>query len=219
MRRVAALLAGLAAGPALAAGGAHLVDDAGVVAPGSCELEAFGNWTGGHAWRAVVSPTCGVALLGGFEIGVIAGFQSAGSTAIPGGSLKKTLGRIGPLRAAAEISVGFDPEGNRGDYVSTNLPASLDLADWLELHLNAGVDFEPGSRPIPTFGIGALVEPAPGWQFVAEVAGRRGRATRPQAGVRHTAGALTFDLLYSEAIDEASPGGWLTLGVTWAFHL
>lgn len=216
-RWLAGLIALLASTAAQAAGGPHLVDDAGIVAPRQCEFEAYGNWTGGNAWRAVASPTCGLAALGGLEIGLIAGFTSPDGDVIPGGSLKKPLGRLGPLRAAFEVSVGFDPEGNARDYVATNIPASLDLARWLELHLNAGLDFEPGSSPIPTFGIGALVEVADGWQLVGEVAGRRDRATRPQAGVRHQSGAFTFDLLYSEAIDEASRGSWLTLGVTWAF--
>ena len=130
-----AVVAALAcATPAFAAGGPHLVDDAGTVTPGNCELESYGNVSAAGAWRLVVSPTCTFKALGSFEIGVIAAAEGPGGRIIPGIAAKTGLGRIGPARFAVEVSLGFDPEGNQQDYVSTNLPVSFDLVDWLELH-------------------------------------------------------------------------------------
>ena len=229
-RATAARLAGLliaasvvGAAPAHAAGGPHIVDDAGTVAQGDCEVEAYGNTgpdvTGlGRAWRLVLSPTCAFKALGNFEIGVIAAAAGPpGARIIPGVSVKTGLGRIGPARLAVEASLGFDPEGNQQNYVSTNLPVSFDLAPWLELHANAGVDFEPGNAGIPTFGVAALVTPLAGWQLVAEIAGRRGFATRGQWGVRHSTAKLNLDLMYSRSIDDSARGNWLTFGLTWRF--
>lgn len=194
-----------------------MVDDAGTVAPGSCELESYGNLGPGGVWRLVVSPTCAFRSLGDFEIGVIAAANGPKGQIVPGIAAKTKLGRAGPARFAAEISVGFDPEGNRQDYVSTNLPVSFDLVDWLELHANAGLDFQPGSAAIPTYGVSVLVAPVDRWQLVGEIAGRRGFNTRSQIGARHTVGNLILDLMYSRSIDDSVRGNWLTAGLIWTF--
>lgn len=212
-------LSALGAAPVRAAGGPHLVDDAGTVAPGDCEVEAYGNAGLAGAWRLVVSPTCAFKALGNFEIGVIAAATGPpGARVIPGISVKTGLGKVGPGRLAMEVSLGFDPEGNQQNYVSTNLPVSFVPVDWLEFHANAGLDFEPGYSGIPTFGVAALITPVPGWQLVGEVAGRRGFMMRSQWGVRHSTAALAFDLMYSRNVDDTAKGGWLTLGLTWRFH-
>ena len=208
----------LITGPLRAAGGPHIVDDAGIVAPGQCELESYGNAGPAGAWRLVISPTCGFKSLGNFEIGVIAAAAGPpGARIIPGLAVKTGLGHAGPVRLAVEASLGFDPEGNQQNYVSTNFPVSFDLVDWLKLHANAGLDFEPGSSGIPTFGVAALITPIAGWQLVGEIAGRRGFATRSQWGVRHAAAGVDFDVMYSRSIDDSTRGSWLTLGLTWRF--
>lgn len=208
----------LVAAPVHAAGGPHIVDDAGTVTPGNCELEAYGNRGPSRSWRLVVSPTCAFKALGNFEIGVIAAASCPpGARVIPGVAIKTGLGRYGPARYAVEVSLGFDPEGNQQNYISTNFPVSFDLVDWLELHANAGLDFEPGNAAIPTFGLSALVKPFAGWQIVGEVAGRSGFATRSQIGIRHSTNKTNFDLMYSRSIDDTARGNWLTIGVTWQF--
>lgn len=123
------------------------------------------------------------------------------------------------MQAAFEVSIGFDPEGNQRDYIATNVPASFQIGDAIEFNLNAGLDFEPGSAPIGTFGIGLLVTPVTNWQIVAEVAGRNARPARTQFGLRHSRGPLTFDLLYSNAIDENRNSSWVSFGVVWAFGI
>ena len=204
--------------PLRAAGGPHIVDDAGTVAPGHCELEAYGNYGPSRSWRLVVSPTCAFKALGDFEIGVIAAASGPpGARVVPGVAVKTGLGRTGAARYAVEVSLGFDPEGNQQNYVSTNFPVSFDIVDWLELHANAGLDFEPGNAGIPTFGLAALLTPVAGWQIVAEVAGRSGFATRSQFGIRHATARINFDLMYSRSVDDTARGNWLTVGVTWQF--
>lgn len=207
----------------LAAGGPHVVDDAGIVAPGHCELESYGNVGPDGAWRFVVSPTCAFRALGNFEIGLIAAAEGPpGIHVIPGVAVKTGLGHIdlGVSRSvafAAEISAGFDPESNQLDTISTNIPISVHLVSWLELHGNVGLDFEPRNAGIPTYGLAALVEPVAGWQLVGEVAGRRGFSTRTQWGVRRSTDAFDFDVMYSRSIDDSTRGNWLTFGVTRRF--
>lgn len=214
----AALLA--SAGPALAAGGPHLVDDAGTVEAGHCELEAYGSAVNDGEWRAVTSPTCGFKWLGGFEVGLILAAEPNGGSSvhlIPGIAAKKTIGHVGPIAVAAEASLGFDPEGNQLDYSSNNLAWTWLPRKWLELHVNTGLDLEPGAKPIPTWGGAMLVEPIKNFQLVLEEAGRSGFKSRFQTGMRLKTTHLVYDLLYSRNLDESRGVGWVTLGVTWAF--
>ncbi len=217
-RRIAFISAILWAAPAIAGGGPHLVDDAGTVDQGGCELETYGSFASG-TYRAVVSPTCAFRGLGGFEIGIIAALEPPGEGIIPGIATKKALGSIGPAQFAAELSAGFDPEGNQLNYISSNLAIDIASFNWLEIHANLGLDHEPGAKPIPTFGIAALVEPLPHFQVVAELAKRSGFQGRPQFGLRYEAKHLVFDAMYSRNIDEQNGGNWVTLGITWAFRL
>jgi hypothetical protein len=77
-------------------------------------------------WRLVVSPTCAVKALGDFEIGVItAADVPPGIHIIPGIAAKAGLGQIGGAAIAAEISLGFDPEGNQLDALATSVPISI----------------------------------------------------------------------------------------------
>jgi hypothetical protein len=141
-----------------------------------------------------------------------------GANVIPGIAAKAGLGRIGGAAIAAEISLGFDPEGNQLDVLSTNVPISIAPLPWLAINANIGLDFQPGYSAIPTYGVAALIEPVDGWQLVGEVAGRRGFATRAQWGVRHSTAALDIDILYSRNVDDGARGNWLTLGLTWRFQ-
>jgi len=205
--------------PALAGGGPHFVDDAGTVAPGSCELEGYGNFGPGGAWRLVISPTCAFKALGNFEIGVIAAADGPpGVHIIPGIAAKAGLGQIGGAAIAAEISLGFDPEGNRLDAIATSMPIGITPLPWLAINANIGMDFQPGDAPIPTYGLAALIEPVDGWQLVGEVAGRRGFATRAQWGVRHSTAAIDIDVMYSRNVDDQARGDWVTFGMTWRFQ-
>lgn len=205
--------------PVLAGGGPHLVDDAGTVAPGNCEFETYGNIAPGDALRLVASPTCAIQALGNFEIGLIAAFQSPANSIIPGFSLKTGVARHGIGAMAAEVSVGFDPEGNRLGYVSTNVPVTLAVRSWLEIDVNAGLDFQHDDLFIPTYGVSVLVEPLRNFQLVAEMTGRQGLGSRQQFGIRAHAGPVVLDALYSRNIDEVNRGGWATFGLTWAFGI
>lgn len=220
MRRAAGaalLLAGMMPATARAAG-PHLVDDAGVVEAGRCELEAYFNTSIGPGWRRIASPTCGFAGLRGWEIGVIVASDGPGGSLVPGIAGKAALVTKGPLTLGAELSAGFDPEGNQADYVSSNLAATLAVLPRLAIHANAGLDHAPGLGVFPTWGLAAVVNPAANWWLVGEAAGRQGFRTRWQAGVRHQIGHWQFDAMLSHAIDETRGDKWVTLGVTYSFR-
>jgi len=216
IRRAGLALALLLPAPALAAGPA-LVDDASVVGAGTCELETYFNSSFGPGWRSVVSPTCGFAGLRGWEVGVIVASEGPPGNAVPGIAAKAALVTSGPLTLGAELSAGFDPEGNAADYAASNLVATLSVLRWLSVHANAGLDHAPGLGLFPTWGLGAVVEPADNWWLVGEMAGRKGFRTRWQAGVRHITGPWQLDAMISHAIDDTRANKWLTLGVTYSF--
>ena len=216
------MLALTGAGAMIVTGGARaagpaLVDDAGVVSAGSCELEAFINTSLGPGWRRVFSPTCGFTGLRGWEIGVIAAQDGPGGRAVPGVAAKAALVTQGSFTLGVELSAGFDPEGNSADYLASNLAATLAIGARVTINANAGLDQAPGLGVFPTWGIGAAVEPRRNWWLVGEVAGRQGFRTRWQAGIRHVGGPWQFDAMLSHAIDEARTDKWITLGVTYSF--
>ena len=213
---IALVLTGGVPGIARAAGPA-LVDDAGVVAAGQCELEAFINTSLGPGWRRIFSPTCGFSGLRGWEVGVIAAQDGPGGHVVPGIAVKAALAARGALSLGLELSAGFDPEGNSADYLASNFAATLALVPGVTININAGLDQAPGLGVFPTWGFGAAVEPRSNWWLVAEAAGRQGFRTRWQAGVRHVGGPWQFDAMISHAIDETRGDKWITLGVTYSF--
>lgn len=202
--------------PAHAGGGAHLVDDAGTVTPGECEVELYGG-AAAHAGRLVLSPTCAFTALPNLEFGLVLARDWPGGSPIPGVAAKAALGHLGPIETAFELNLGYDPEGQTLDSIATNLPLTLPLGRRLTLHANLGLDFEPGAAPIPTWGTALILALGNRFEAVAEIAGRQGFRTRTQAGVRAHVGRVSLDLLYSRNLDN-NRSHWLTLGATWAFN-
>ncbi|MBE7217026.1 MAG: hypothetical protein INR64_00990 [Caulobacteraceae bacterium] len=237
MRRALPLLAALAglaaASPALAGGGAHVVDDADVETAGHCHLEIWGTYLNPKANLANFGPGCTSAALPEFEIGGFVqpsrstGAASAGSQATDatGAGIDDLLGPALKYTFRPEkTGLGLAVEGGF-TYDATlrqmEAGALLGVASWqatrrLQVNLNAGPQYIAADRRVETFlGAQAMVDLGRNVYLMAEHFGRTRGFAGDQAGVRWTPhnGNVDFDLVVGRRIDGVARRAF-TLGVT-----
>ena len=220
------LLPGLAAArliamplPALAAGGAHGVDDAAVETPGACHLE---SWVSdlGHGERLVnFSPACTPGALPTVEIGGTA--QRVGTPGerrwLTGPAVKWTLhegiGRSPAVGLAGSALI--DPGSGHIDSAALLVPMTFRPADTITVNLNAGVGHSRGEGAHPLYGAQVDIAAAKGIALMAEIFGRPDQRPALQAGVRWTFDRERIDLdLLAGRQGGAAGNGSVTLGFT-----
>jgi hypothetical protein len=207
-------LALLAAGPALAAGGHHSVDDATILPRGECEQESWFSREQGNTRALHAGVNC---RLGPVELGV------AGEHARGGGQDSETAWNA-EVKWAHEIadgfSVGLDLQPvwqahQRPRHAATRFAA---LATWspnpeLAVHLNLGRDFVRGGPDLAHHGVGVDWTPIPRWTFTGERFIEE-RTHFLRAGVRWAGGRLwTLDFSRAQRLSGPSPSNW-TIGLT-----
>jgi hypothetical protein len=219
------LLPGLAAAsiiampmPAIAAGGAHGVDDAIVETPGACHLESWTSDLGGGERLVNFSPACTSRDLPAVEIG--GSLQREGLRGerrwLAGPAVKWTLngGGGGPavgLTASALIDSGS------GHLASAALlvPVTFRPTEKVTVNLNAGVGYGRGEGGHILYGTQFEVAATKGVTLMAEIFGQPDRQPFLQAGVRWTfdRDRIDLDLLVGRQ-NEGTGNGSLTLGFT-----
>lgn len=211
-------LALLAAGPANAAGGAHVIDDAAVETPGTCHLESWLTLTG-EGGLANSSPACTRMAWPNLEIG---GFVAHGWT----GDADDTLIGVSPkLKLRSEehgvgvgiaTSLGYGIDRGRFESASVIVPVTIPAGTRLRFNLNAGWQWVRTGQGHDAFA-GAQVEYAlkPNLGLMAEAFARDTGKPGGQVGVRWTTGKgrVDVDLLAGRYVDGATPTA-ITLGVT-----
>ncbi|MEI4508951.1 hypothetical protein WBQ88_20080 [Sphingopyxis sp. CCNWLW253] len=219
------LLPGLAAAsviamplPAIAAGGAHGVDDAAVETPGACHLE---SWVSdlGHGERLVnFSPACTAEALPAVEIGGTV--QRVGTPGarrwLAGPAIKWTLheGGRGPAVGLAGSAL-IDPGSGHIDSAALLVPVTFRPAGNLTVNLNAGVGHSRGEGAHPLYGAQVDVAAAKGVALMAEIFGRPDQRPALQAGIRWTFDRDRIDLdLLAGRQGGAAGDGSITLGLT-----
>ncbi|AEG91282.1 hypothetical protein [Ramlibacter tataouinensis] len=208
-----ALIAGAGGQAALAAGGHHAVDDAGILEPGECELETWGTRAQGGERLLHGGGACRV---GPIELGAAAEYaRDHGASATAYGLEAKW---------AREVAEGFSlglvvaPAWQARTRPRYQGAALVGLATWeprddLALHLNLGRDFAHRGRDENRFGVAAEWTPRQGWSLLAER--YRAEATHfVRAGVRWAAGRnWSVDLSRAQRLSGPAPSNW-TLGLT-----
>ncbi|MES2423678.1 MAG: hypothetical protein V4562_04555 [Pseudomonadota bacterium] len=216
----AAILASLVlVGQAHAAGGHHAVDDAALLAPGECQLEAWFERASGGARRLLhAGPACRV---GAVELGLNldrsrTGGAGDGSTALSGGAQLKWAQPLGKtLAGGVVVSVTAQEGPTRFAGSTVVLPLTWYASPTVQVHLNLGRDFR--HQAPDTSRAGAALEWAPGaqWSFVGERF-REAGANFQRVGARYALSpALQADLSRTWGRDGA-PDSW-TAGVNWVF--
>ncbi len=137
---VAGLIGLMIAAPARAAGGAHVVDDAGVETPGVCHLESWVSRHNRHGGVATLAPACTFEALPRMEFG---GFieRKWGEDAETsfGPALKLNLIPLETRFGLGVIGLAAWSTGSRQiDAASVIVPISLQLNERVRANLNAG---------------------------------------------------------------------------------
>jgi hypothetical protein len=212
MARSAPLLVGfLLAGPALAAGGTHLVDDYGVETAGVCNAEILGTRYARATTRGVANLNCTFLALPAIEwqlsLAHLAKVGGRETQIGPGFKWNLRAPGAGPgLAFAAQTKLGL--ETGRVDLLFLNLPLSLALSDTLFVNLNAGWVHERLAEPADAAKLGAQLIAVAGvdWVLMAETVTLVGQFTGAQAGARWTPGAgrIDVDVTLGHRIDGAS---------------
>lgn len=209
-------LALLGAGPVLAAGGHHGVDDAAILAPGECEQESWASRASGGGRLLHAGLNCRA---GPVELAAAVEHARDGGPSQAQWNLEVKWAR----ELAEGFSVGLDLQPVWQAHVRPRRQAMrlLGLATWapredLAFHLNLGRDFLRGGTGLPHHGVAAEWSPAERWWLTVERFVEQ-QAHYARAGVRWSGGkAWTVD--FSRARRLAGPGAsnW-TLGLAFAF--
>lgn len=219
------LLPGLAAAsviatplPAIAAGGAHGVDDAAVETPGACHLESWVSDLGGGERLVNFGPACTAAALPAVEIGGTV--QRVGPDGarrwLVGPALKWTVRETadGPAVGLAASAL-IDPGSGEVDSAAVFVPLTLQPARRVTVNLNAGAGYSRGAGSHLLYGVQVDIAAGNGFALMAEVFGRPDQRPALQAGARWTfdGGRMDLDLLAGRQ-GGAEGEGSLTLGFT-----
>jgi len=206
--------------PLAAQAGRPLVtDDAAVLAPGDCQVEASASRGPGQRWLA---PSCNVAE--NWEAGIGAGHVRSGGKfrrAIVIGA--KTVFRplsddgIGVGAAVSEQRIA-GPERSRDQTV--NLFASVPLAPWAVAHVNAGAVRHGLSHQHAATWAAALETTRGRGGLTFETFGERGSSRGWQAGARWTLveNVLDLDAGYGASRDCDGRRRFATVGLTYVFQ-
>lgn len=211
----------LQAGPAGAAGGAHVVDDASVEAPDTCHLETWITRSGPGRGLVNASPGCTLKMARRLELdGTVQYLADHPADAMIGPAAKLTLRPAATgLGVAVEASAQWSVRSGRPGGAGVIVPVTWEPDPALRLNLNAGWSYVGGGAPHPRAALlGAQVEYQvnSGVALMAEVFGRSVGRPGEQVGVRWTPGTGEYDLdlLYGRRVDGVSRNA-VTLGLTY----
>ena len=204
-KRSVLLAAGVLLSTAAWGGRPLATDDATVLDPGDCQVEAWHQHAGTlREWWAM--PACGV---GSWELA--AGKGQSSNAAL---QAKTVLHRLETNGWGLGLAIAAQHGMSRQRTV--NLPLTMSFAsDALLLHLNAGWIRQPAAPGRATWSIGSEFAFAPRWSASMESYGSRHRPPTRQAGLRYTVIEGILDLDASVAKTPGAPHQ-LALGMTWA---
>ena len=214
---LAALALLLSPAMARAAGGAHVVDDAGVETPGICHVESFVAWSKPGTGFASLAPGCTPGFAPWLEIGGTINYAwTDGARSTLGAINLKAATDTGfwGLSAGFNATLGYDFTGKQIETTAATALVSKAIGDDVALHFNLGWQQFRSERSNDAFA-GVQIEAAmsPDWTVMAEIFGRKSVRTGIQAGVRRTGRRVDVDLLYGRYVDGFSADA-LTLGLT-----
>jgi hypothetical protein len=207
--------------PALAAGGAHVVDDSEVETPGSCHVETSVKRVADQSGVVTVSPACTPGSIADLEIGMGAIYSrdANGENLAIGSSLKWQFrpSSSGP-GIAIDASALWGSADKRIEGVSLIVPLTLTIGKGFTANLNAGAVWSRDDIGLTGFFGGQMV-----WQnrtnlgIMIEAFGRTQGDPSAQGGVRWNPDAnIDIDLLVSHEFNGAAHED-VTIGLTRRF--
>lgn len=209
----------LAPQTALAAGGAHVIDDSEVEAAGDCHLETWLTRSSQDQWHANVGVGCTLEAVPMLELGGFVGqMRAPGSDETMLGITPKVTLRpaetgVG-IALAGSLSYGLDRD--RLETASLIAAITVPAGEALRFNLNGGwVWSEAGPGNELFAGAQAELAVVSRFTLMTEVFTRNHGKAGAQAGVRWTSGSgrIDLDLLAGRYVDGATATS-VTLGFT-----
>lgn len=212
---------------ARAAGGAYVVDDGGINAPGECNVDLWhqSNRHDHSSQQTVLSPACTFQALPWAQLGVEVqhGREDGASETQLSPQLKaqlwdrEDLGLQLALATSAHVALNRSHAFDGADF---NLPLTYSPIQALRLNLNAGWShaYDDGQRNHRwTWGTGLEYDLAESLTLIAEHYGQRGGDNAWQAGPRlHVGQRIDLDLVLGQNLNQTRDR-WLSTGATLRF--
>jgi len=200
-----------------AAGGHHAVDDAAILDPGQCQIEAWADRERGRVRTLMhLGPACRV---GAVELGLNLDrvrVHAVGSVTIAGPQFKWAASLGNGLSAGLAVAANW--QDRSPSYLGSTivLPVTWQAGETVLVHVNAGRDLRAHASDDTRAGAAIEWTPHSSWSFVAERF-REGRTNFWRAGARWVFDpALNLDLSHARSLDGKVPAWW-TLGLSWVF--
>lgn len=210
--RTAPLWVSLTVAPPLHAAASLSVDDAGIAADGTCQLESWSRAHRRHQELTLV-PACTMA---GTEWSLALGhLRAAGASPWAVGAKRGLPDPFGPraqLAVAADLGGDIRRGGARGWTVGLPLSIVLDAHGHALVHVTTGWTHTRSTRAA-MLGLGTELRISPHWSVLAETWRDADHQRGSQLGVRRQLrNDASIDLLAGRLQADASER-WLTLGV------
>lgn len=212
-------LAVLAAEPAFASGGEHVVDDAAVETPGTCHLESWVTRSSHDGGLIYSAPACTRKAWPNLELGgfVAHGWTKGADDTLIGLSPKLVLrSENRGIGIGISTSVGYGIDRHRFEIASVIVPVTIPAGEKLRFNLNAGWLWTRAGHRHDVF-VGAQAEIAfrKNLNLMVETFSRDEGKVGGQAGLRWTVagGAVDLDLIGGRYVDGATRSA-ITFGVT-----
>ncbi|MGC5699115.1 hypothetical protein J4P02_02805 [Pseudomonas sp. NFXW11] len=212
---------------AQAAGGAYVVDDGAINAPGECNVDLWyqSQRHQGSTHGSVLAPACTFSQLPGVQLGAALQRQQAdghGETQLSPQIKLQLLNRedLGLQLALAGSAHWATHRQHSFDGGDLSLPLTFSASERLRLNLNAGWShaYDDGQQKHrETWGGGVEYDLVQSLTLIAERYGQRGGEQGWQAGPRlHVGQHLDLDLILGQHLTEGRER-WLTTGATLRF--
>jgi hypothetical protein len=212
-----ALIAFAGASPALAAGGARVVDDAAVTTPGTCVVETWLTASTDANRLFQFAPACTLRALPVLEIGgAITHSWAPGvndTVITPAAKVNLVDETRRGWGVAVSAGVGFSVNRGEVDSANINVPLTIPVGR-VRLNLNASWLWSRAEGHSAFVGVQADWTVRPDLDVMAEVFTRDSGRAGGQIGLRWTPGGgnVDFDLIAGRYIDGVTPTS-LTVGV------
>ncbi|HEX7930778.1 MAG TPA: hypothetical protein VF470_07725 [Sphingomicrobium sp.] len=209
----------LAAAPAFAAGGEHVVDDAAVEAPGTCHLESWVTLSSGGGGLVNSGPACTRKAWPNLELGgfVTHSWTDESADTLIGVSPKLMLrSEDHGVGIGIATSLGYGINRGRFETASVIVPVTIPAGEKLRFNLNAGWQWARAGHRHDLF-VGAQAEIAlkKNLNLMVETFTRDEGKVGGQAGLRWTiaGGAVDLDVIGGRYVDGTTPSA-ITFGLT-----
>ena len=212
-------LALLTAGPAFAAGGEHVVDDAAVETPGTCHLESWVTLSSGGGRLANSAPACTRKAWPNLELGgfITHSWTNETHDTVIGLSPKLMLrSEERGVGIGVATGLGYGIDRGRFETASVIMPVTIPAGEKLRFNLNAGWLWARADHRHDMF-VGAQAEIAlrKNLNLMVENFTRDEGKVGGQAGLRWTVGngAVDLDLIGGRYVDGVTRNA-ISFGVT-----